>query len=153
MEIEGGEEEMRSRFKTLFVILVLLVAVIAGGVNAHGQSVQAPNRIEPLAQVIQPEANYKVIVRENASDPTRSDVYLQDPATGQETFYMTLLDVYRAHYHNAEFHNGSLYIIHRTGGDAGYETNPDWMDTLAIQPAGTCCQALFRTRPGFSGFR
>jgi hypothetical protein len=109
-------------FKSL--ILLLLTAIIMGGVReAYGQSL-------PVLQGIQAGVNYNVIVKENASDPTRSDVYLQDPTTAQETFYITLLDVYRGHYHNAEFHNGSLYIIHRTGGDSGYETNPNWMDDL-----------------------
>jgi hypothetical protein len=78
----------------------------------------------------QTSINYSIVVKENPTNKTKTDIYLEDPKTGQETFYITLSDVYRNHYHNAEYHNGNLYIIHRTGGDSGYETNPNWTDEL-----------------------
>jgi hypothetical protein len=124
----------------IILLIVLLTAVSVGG--AVGKNTfQGDPQNASLSQIFNaPEAdsgqfrqqtvNYTVVVKENVSDNTRSDVYLKDPTTGQETFFITLLDVYRMHYHNAKYHNGNLYIIHRTGGDEGYQTNPNWIDSL-----------------------
>lgn len=87
---------------------------------------------EPTAsnQNEQASINYSVVVKENPTDKTKSDIYLKDSKTGQETFYITLSDIARGHYHNAEYHNGNLYTLHRTGGNTGYQTNPNWTDEL-----------------------
>jgi len=73
-------------------------------------------------------ANDIIVVKENSNDKTKTDVYLKDPKTGQEKFYITLSNIYRSHHHNAEHHNGNLYVIHRTGGDSGYQTHPNRTD-------------------------
>ena len=85
-----------------------------------------PTVSKPAGQSI----NYDVIIKENPNEKTKTDVYLKDPKTDQETFYITLSDIYRRHYHSAEYHNGNLYIIHRTGGDDDYQINPNWTDEL-----------------------
>lgn len=99
-----------------------------GQTTPTGNSITTPELTtsKPAEQSI----NYSVVVKENPTDKTKTDVYLKDPKTNQETFYITLSDIYRNHYHNAEYHNGNLYIIHRTGGDTGYQTNPNWTDEL-----------------------
>ena len=120
------------------VLVVLLIAII----GVAGLYVYKNKQITPTENpTITPEPttsnqneqtpiNYSVVVKENPADKTKTDIFLKDPKTGQETFYITLSDIYRNHYHNAEYHNGNLYIIHRTGGDTGYQTNPNWTDEL-----------------------
>ncbi len=93
-----------------------------------GNSTNAPE--STASKPADQSMNYGVVVKENPTNKTKTDVYLKDPKTGQETFYMTLLDINNTHYHNAEYHNGNLYIIHRIGGDTGYETNSNWTDEL-----------------------
>jgi len=74
--------------------------------------------------------DYIVVVKENSTDKLKSDIYLKDKKTGQENLFITITDVYRNHYHNSEYHNGNVYIIRRTGGDFGYQNNPNWTDEL-----------------------
>lgn len=115
------------------LIVGIVIAVFYFNKNKQIKLTENPT-IKPkprgLNQNGQTFTNYSVVVKENPTDKTKTDIYLKDPKTGQETFYLTLSDIYRNHYHNAEYHNGNLYIIHRTGGDTGYETNLNWTDEL-----------------------
>lgn len=68
-----------------------------------------------------------VILKENPEAHDKTDVFVRDDA-GQENFFMTLSAVYRDHYHFAEFHHGSLYIIRRV---FNFEKSPkNWTDQL-----------------------
>lgn len=128
--------------RNLKIIICVLVILLIASIGVAGFYVYKNKQIRPTENpTITPEVtnsnqneqtsiNYSVVVRENPTDKTKTDIYLKDPKTGQETFYITLSDIYRNHYHNAEYHNGNLYIIHRTGGDTGYQTNPNWTDEL-----------------------
>lgn len=100
--------------------------VLTPAANTVTETEPTPATPKPAEQAV----SYSVVIKENPSDKSKSDVYLKDSQTGAETFYMTLADVYRSHYHNAEYHNGNVYIIQRTGGDEGYQTNPKWTNEL-----------------------
>jgi hypothetical protein len=120
---DGVQPKMPNR--NLKIIIGVLIVLIVASVGVAGFYIYKNKTISKNEQV-----NYSVVVKENSSDKTKTDVFLKDPKTGQETFFITLSDIYRGHYHNTEYHNGNLYIIHRTGGDSGYQTNPNWTDEL-----------------------
>ena len=63
----------------------------------------------------------KIIIRSNANSQTTSDVLLKESKTGRITKFLTINDVYRQHYHAAEYHNGHLYVIIRPGGVSNFE--------------------------------
>ncbi|MEW6610424.1 MAG: hypothetical protein AB1352_02225 [Patescibacteria group bacterium] len=73
--------------------------------------------------------NATVVFKENTGDKTMTAVYLKDNIDGREIYFATLPNI-RKSYHPAEYHNGHIYILLRTGGDSGYETDPDWTDEL-----------------------
>lgn len=104
------------------LIVVILIAVIGIVFFLTKQ------KLSPQGSPKQ-QNNFEVIVKENPNDETKSDVYLKD-TSGQETFFITLAEVYKNHYHSSEYHNGNLYIIRRTGGEEGYQDIPDWTDNL-----------------------
>ena len=70
---------------------------------------------------------YDVRLRENPSDPSKTDIYLSNG--GSESLFLSLADIYRGHYHPAEFSDGMLYIIRRSGGGE-QPTGDDWTDEL-----------------------
>lgn len=108
--------------------LVVLVLAITGGTGYY-----LFNKNKSLfvnSQNQQLNINYGIVLKQNLSDSIKTDVYLKDPLSGIETFYITLSDIYSNHYHPAEYRNGNLYIISRTGGNFGYETNLNWKDEL-----------------------
>ena len=104
--------------------LIMVLIIIGIGATAYYF------RHKQVAVTKTPAVNYNVLIKDNPNDQTQTDVYLQDPQTAQESFFITLTDIYQGHYHGTEYHNGNLYIIRRTGGDTGYETNPNWTDEL-----------------------
>ncbi len=71
---------------------------------------------------------YTVTVKDNASGNSNYDVYITNNETNTEEFFGTIPNVYAEHYHNAEYHDGVLYIIRRIDYD-GYPDN-DWSDQL-----------------------
>src|SRR3989344_8725381 len=142
---DGVQPKMPNR--NLKIIIGVLIVLIVASVGVAGFYIYKNKTVSKIEQVTPAEnltttpepttsnpaeqsVNYSVVVKENSSDKTKTDIFLKDPKTGQETFYITLSDINRNHYHNAEYHNGNLYIIHRTGGDSGYQTNPNWTDEL-----------------------
>lgn len=74
--------------------------------------------------------SYTIHLQADPSAKNLTTVYLRNNHTGQETKFISLTDVYAEHYHAAEFVNGALYIIRRTGGSEGFMTNPNWTDEL-----------------------
>ena len=66
-----------------------------------------------------------VAVRGNPTDPSKTDITITDRATGAQIYAMTASEVYRSHYHGAEYRNGHLYIIRRRGENTGA-----WADEL-----------------------
>ena len=81
-----------------------------------------PSPVAPRARV---QAEITLIP---GSDDRDTIVSVRDVPTGAEALCITVADVYREHYHNAEFHNGHLYVIRRLGHD-GYP-DEDWTDEL-----------------------
>lgn len=81
-----------------------------------------------ITQTDEVQTSYKTITRANAEDENKTDVYIKKLDSEEETFLITLTDVYRQHSHNSEYHNGNLYIIRRIGYD-GYP-DKDWSDEL-----------------------
>lgn len=79
---------------------------------------------------VQLQGEFDVVIKDNANNKRKSDIYLKNKKTNKELFFITYNDVYKNHYHNAEFHNGNLYLILRPGGEDIYETNPKWTDEL-----------------------
>lgn len=89
-----------------------------------------PTRVKEKIQLIKKEENYIAVIRDNPQDKTKSDIYLKDEKLGVEEFFITLQDVYKSHYHSAEYHNGNLYILIRPGGEDSYLKNPNWTTEL-----------------------
>jgi hypothetical protein len=93
-----------------------------------------------------PIATYLVVAKENPDDKTKTDLYVKNSLTGESTFFITLTDVYRGHYHVGEFHHGNLYVIRRPGGENAFETNPDWTDELWQCDSQKQCRKVFSGR-------
>ncbi len=70
----------------------------------------------------------RVVLLPNAQDEQKTDVLLRNTQTGAESLFLTLEQVYREHYHAAEFTNQGLYIIKRIG-DVN-SADGDWTDEL-----------------------
>jgi hypothetical protein len=101
---------------------VIVVTVIS--VTATPQPTNPP----PATATPQPApANFTVVLQPNARANAKTDVFLKDVKTGEQKLFATLDNVYRDHYHAAEYHNGHVYIVLRKG-DPG--TNPNWSDEL-----------------------
>lgn len=99
------------------ILSVLLIASIsAAGFYVYKNKTATKNG--PI--ILEDPLNYSVVVKENPTDKTKSDIYLKDPKTGQETFYITLSKIDRISNLNAEYHNGNLYIIHLPDGDPNF---------------------------------
>lgn len=129
---------MNKKVSTLVGIIIIVVwAIIAlGGAFAYQFFIKNWTITSPFIKTqTNQTANWNflsgdVVLKENNNDKTKTDVFVKNEKNGQETFLITLSDVYTDHYHPAEFHNGNLYIIRRTGGNTGYLTNPNWTDKL-----------------------
>jgi len=128
-----------SHKRMLFMIIsTVIIAILVGCLVYYFSKVgQLDNSKEVRPETLtknslpsQLAGDYDVVVKESPKIKTQSDIYLKNKTSGQETFFITLADVYVGHYHVAEYHNGNLYITTRTGGDLGYENNPNWTDTL-----------------------
>lgn len=71
---------------------------------------------------------YFVTIEDNSQDSAKSDIYVTNKDNGEKTLFLTTGNVYREHYHNAEYHQGHLYLIKRTG-NSEYPSQ-DWTDEL-----------------------
>jgi len=113
-------------FALNFVLVgILVIAAILGGVYY----LRTPKSVTVPQQQAEISGDYDVVIKENPENSAKSDIYLKDKS-GQETFFITLDEVYKHHNHPAEFHQGNLYIIQRTGGEDGYQDITDWTDQL-----------------------
>lgn len=72
---------------------------------------------------------YTIKPTDIGSRKTRVEVV--EAKTATLVYTIVLGDVYTEHCHPYEFHNGNLYVIHRTGGSSGYRDYPEtWTDSL-----------------------
>ena len=72
---------------------------------------------------------YTITFTEVKGDTTEVDV--KDAASEVPIYHLAISDLFKGHYHLAEFHNGNLYTIRRTGGPDGYIKFPgSWTDAL-----------------------
>jgi len=74
------------------------------------------------------EPFYTTVTKPNQQDKSKTDIYIKNSKTGEETLFITLSDVNTEHFHNSEYHKGNLYVVRRIGYD-GYPDN-DWADEL-----------------------
>ncbi len=114
---------MKQKGQALIFVLIL-AALVVGGIYYFGTQKSQQVSQEQVSL----SGDFEVVIKEN-SDKTKSDIYLKD-SSGKETFFLTAKDVYKHHIHPAEYKNGNLYIIQRTGGEEGYQDIPDWTDEL-----------------------
>jgi hypothetical protein len=75
------------------------------------------------------QGDYHVSIKQNSHNSSLTDVYLYNDITGPEIFFRTISNVYRDHYHAAEFLGGNLYIIERNG-KADNLSDQNWTDEL-----------------------
>ncbi len=73
-------------------------------------------------------ADFQITLSPNTHDSTLTDVFVHNVQKDQSQLFITLPDVETQHYHPAEFHKGSVYIIRRTEGTP--ENNNRWQDEL-----------------------
>lgn len=118
----------KHNLKIIIGVLIVLLVISVGGLYLYENKTASKNE-----QAI----SYSVVTKENPTDKTKTDVYLKDPNTAQETLYITLSDV-RGSYHDVEYHNGNVYILRRIGDPSigahfegsTYVSNPNWTDEL-----------------------
>ena len=70
----------------------------------------------------------EVVLLDNSEYSAKTDVYIKNLDSGDMNLFITLTDVAREHGHNAEYNNGSLFIILEIGYD-GYPDD-DWTNEL-----------------------
>jgi len=73
-------------------------------------------------------AEFQVTLTPNVHDSTLTDVFVHNIKKDQSQLFITLPDVEIRHYHPAEFHKGSVYIIRRKDGTPA--NNNQWRDEL-----------------------
>lgn len=73
-----------------------------------------------------PNGPYEVRLRPDATYQQTTEVFLVDITSHVEKKLFTLSDIYRDHYHPAEFVHGSIYIIRRFGDPATTGTDELW---------------------------
>ncbi len=88
---------------------------------------------------------YEVVLKENPKDAALTDIYLKNIGTGTEEYYNTLPNVYRNHYHPAEYKNQNLYIIRRIGDT----DSANWADELWKYESATDTGKKIFTGQGF----
>jgi hypothetical protein len=96
-------------------------------VPPNAAQTSSPSELTGSAPASAPEA-FEVVLLPNAQDEQKTDVLLRNAQTGEESLFLTLDQVYREHYHAAEFNHQSLYIIKRIG-DVN-SADGDWTDEL-----------------------
>lgn len=102
-----------------FLVLFLAIAAMLGIIYFVSQK----NIVASSTQV--------VTVRPNAADATLSDIVLFDPADpSKEEIFATMPGIFREHYHTAEYHNDTIYLIKRTGFADGKLIDDTWTDSL-----------------------
>jgi hypothetical protein len=109
-------------------LLLAIGAGVACGDSARrlpAATVAAPACAGPPPAIFFDNRHECVVVRGSPTDPSKTDITVTDRATGAQIYAMTASEVYRSHYHSAEYRNGHLYIIRRRG-----ENTDAWTDEL-----------------------
>ena len=102
---------MRNKFFALVAISILILASHSSGQHSIGN------------------LKYKINSKDLGGDSIKIDVVKQE--NGEQIYSVIIKDVYTGHIHPYEYHNGNLYVMHRTGGQFGYSKYPDtWTDAL-----------------------
>lgn len=130
---ESNTSQPKVPKRNLKIIIGVLIVLLVAGVGVAGFYLYKNKTITTAEQSI----NYSVVAKENPNDKTKTDVYLKDPKTAEETLYITLADI-RGSGHDVEYHNGNVYILRRIGDPSigahfegsTYVSNPDWTDEL-----------------------
>lgn len=141
---------------TFIILCVILVLLLAGVVFLAALLVQK-SRVAVPAQVMNsgtptaspsavPRAGNFTVLYKDTNTPGTYDLYLQNMLSKDETFFMTVSEVNTRHYHAAEYHNGNVYVIHRSGGDNGFETDPNWTEWLSRYDTQRSETKLFTAR-------
>jgi len=96
-------------------------------VSPNAAQTSSPSEPTESAPASAPESA-RVVLLPNAQNEQKTDVLLRNAQTGAESLFLTLEQVYREHYHAAEFNNQYLFIIKRIG-DVN-SADGDWTDEL-----------------------
>ena len=133
----------------LFLIMTSIVVIVSSCVQSSSPvpSPQPPTSTPtPSTPVLSPtptsppptstpvpppskQGDFEVVTQPSSQDTSKTDVYIRNSNTGEESLFITLEDVYIEHYHNSEYHNGNLYIIRRIGYEEG-SSDEEWSDEL-----------------------
>ena len=84
-----------------FFLLIMICLVLIGLISCTSQ--ERPFRA----------AKFSVNLQPNPLDSTLTDVFVKNVKKDQSQLFITLPDVEVQHYHPAEFHKGSIYVIRR----------------------------------------
>ena len=106
--------------------------------NQNPTNITTPSKTPEITTDL---TNYSTVTKANQQDKSKTDIYIKNIKTGEETFLITLSDVYAEHFHNSEYHNGNLYVIRRTGNST-YPSEA-WMDELWKYDSSKNGQKLF----------
>jgi len=85
----------------IFILLIMICLFFIGFISCTSQE-------RPFKS-----AEFTVTLQPNSLDSTLTDVYVKNIQRDQSQLFITLPDVEVQHYHPAEFHNGSIYVIRR----------------------------------------
>ncbi|MCG2720924.1 MAG: hypothetical protein L6290_02755 [Thermodesulfovibrionales bacterium] len=85
----------------IFILLVMTCLFFIGIISCTTQ--ERPSK----------PAEFTVKLQPNPLDSALTDVYVKNVQKDQSQLFITLPDVEVQHYHPAEFHNGSIYVIRR----------------------------------------
>jgi hypothetical protein len=74
---------------------------------------------------------FRYSIRSKALGDGKTSITVIDRSSARTVFDIVLKDVYVGQYHPYEYHNGNLYVLHRTGGPDGYAKYlQTWTDGL-----------------------
>lgn len=158
------DNNLKLQFSLINIFVLFLFAVIVGAISSlTTYSLLSPKLFNQLPSDVIPQTQpsdsegkpnvlptsfpqvskvFDVVLKENPTDKLKTDIYLQNKKTGEQSLFITLAGVNRNTYHNTEYHNGNLYITRKTGGNTNnpswydnddsnwYDNNPNWTDEL-----------------------
>lgn len=121
----------RSHWYTILLLSTVLTIVgcTSEPVENETAGTGATVSLSPLQRMTARE-DVTISMVARADDDDLTDVTVVSNATGAETKFPGLVDVFTNHYKAAQYAAGSLFVIHRTGGSDGYASNPEWTDSL-----------------------
>ena len=133
----------------MLIALILLLVLISSCSPSSAEALPAPE----IQEVTEGDIDsglpgnglaQSVIVVRNETNPVTWDVFLQNAISSNMNYLTTVTDFYENHYHNAETHNGNVYLIRRIGDP---DVNEAWSDDLwRYGPEGS--EELIFTMPG-----